>query len=142
MIRILKKEIIKTNRVVIYYAGAFVGEQSINDVSSIDPHIFKCPRNAYAFKFIETASCNISLDGEELSPSHSKDISPTYFPDAKLYSIDELKTMNAGTNLYKILISNMENNNPGQPAIKTKTGWWQPFEKGKTVLIDSEADHE
>lgn len=131
MIKVKDTDIQKKYMVTFYYPGTFFAEDSSERVESIDLNKVECPKNCFAFEFFGTEYVDLEIHGKvkTIPLSHEK-IGPKYYPEGKIYTVEELqKDFDRD-----ILITNIQyNNNDG--AILCRTGNWQPYTKGKDVVV-------
>ena len=115
------------------YPGALFSEYETKVVKSRSPKTHKIPEGAFAFQYFDQTSKTVKVGGEpQVVFGKRKNVSKTYYPDGKLYTIDDLKKDDSGD--FSILISNMKCND-WPVVIRTRRGNYQPFDEKKDELL-------
>ena len=119
-------------KVDFLFPGSFFSENETKVVKSRDPEKVKVPDGCFAFSFYDLIVTTVILpSGKKIVDYETKNRSKKFYPDAKIYSLQEIKEMKDNGN--KILISNMECNHWDR-VVRTRSGNYQPLEKGDRII--------
>ena len=119
-----------------YYPGFLFSGDSVAEVKERDPKLaaMDAPEGAYAFLYYASTKVSVHLDDETiLTTGDERDASPTYYIDAEMLTYDDVARLEGD---HKILLDNMHGNAMAA-VIRCRTGNFQEFVEGKTVLISS-----
>lgn len=121
-------EVMATKHYVEFsYPGSFFPEHSTREIASRDD-VGDLPERAFCYEIYDREE--VTLDGEVLR-GEAKNKSGRFYIGGELFSVERLK---AELPDHDILISNIEQHDE-QMAIKCRTGNWQPFFKGDSIVV-------
>ena len=125
----------KKTYVELRYPGLLFTETDLLPVRERNPQaIAKKYPNAFAFQFFDVMETSVTVGGDKKTvQSRRKNESPTYFPEGKLYTKEQILAMNKKGE-YTILLSNMRSGN-WFAVVFTRRGNVQPFDSTTDEII-------
>ena len=122
----------KTEQMIEFnYPGSFYDESSSEVCGHNNPKKAIVPKGACSFRFFDRVTQNATLeDGTVKEDIQHKNKSSTYYPEATVLNIEDVKKL---TGDYNILISNMEANQ-WDFVVRTRRGNFQLFEKEDRLI--------
>lgn len=124
-----------THKAKYFIPGLLFSEETTRILEARDPTeaAAKAPRSAFAFELYDVEEPDFDYDRERFDVVPKRqNVSGRYYLGGEVLTVAELKERFGDDPAHRILIANIEGSYPA--AIRCRTGNWQPFEDGDTLL--------